>query len=607
MNADTTSPEDLDVDVVVIGAGFGGLCAAITLREAGIDDFVVLEKAHDVGGTWRENTYPGAACDVMSLMYSFSFAPNPNWTRGYARQPEILDYLRRVAARYDLRRSIRFGIDVVSREFDDDSDTWTLTDADGARTVCRAVIDATGPLHIPNIPELPGSTAFGGTAFHSARWDHDTDFTGKRVAVIGTGASAVQFIPHLAESAAHLDVYQRTPAWVLPKFDRPITRAERVAYRAIPGLRRLIRAGIYASHEALVGAFLHPRYMRAVRAVATAHLCRQVGDADLRARLTPDYEVGCKRMIIDNHYYPALQRHNVALITDSIDAITPTGIRTPDGVERPVDVIVYGTGFKVTDKWGDHTQVGTSGRTIQQVWRDGPQAYLGVATHAMPNHFMVMGPNSGVGNQSIVFMIEAQTHYIVSLLRAMRDRGSTRIDVKPHVQQHFNRELQRRSQGTVWTSGGCRSWYLDGQGVNRALWPGSTVSYWRRTRTPALTDFEFTRAVDRERADEYHGPALLIEHETELAVRVHLVAVYQPVDNQLHWSGRIDPTDALDQAYRHANQPVRLRIPGGEPVDACLIDSDPWGGVHITGYGRAPYPREADQAPTMATPQPRHA
>ncbi|MBX7451160.1 NAD(P)-binding domain-containing protein [Mycolicibacterium sp. 3033] len=590
MNSDTT------VDVAVIGAGFGGLCAAIRLREAGIHDFVVLEKAHDVGGTWRENTYPGAACDVMSLMYSFSFAPNPKWTRGYARQPEILDYLRDVADRYDLLRSIRFDTEIVSQVFDDDSDRWTLTSSDGTTTTARAVIDATGPLHIPNIPDLPGIATFEGSVFHSARWDHDIDLTGKRVAVIGTGASAVQFIPHLAERAAHLDVYQRTPAWVLPKPDRTITAPERLAYRTAPGLRKLVRAGIYLSHEALVGAFLHPRYMPAVRAVARAHLRRQVRNPQLRALLTPDYEVGCKRMIIDNRYYPTLQRDDVALITDPIVEITPTGIRTRDGGDRPADVIVYGTGFKATDAWREQSLVGRSGRAIQHLWRDGSQAYLGVAVHGLPNHFTVMGPNSGVGNQSIVFMIEAQTRYIVAVLGALLARRATRVEVKSHVQQHFNRELQRRSLGTVWTSGGCRSWYLDDHGVNRALWPGSTVSYWRRTRTPVLSDFEFTYAEDRD-DDQYHGSATLIDADgTEVDVQAHLLAVYQPVDNQLHWAGRLEATAALTRIHQHTNQPVRLRITGNAPVDALLTDADPWGGTHIVGHGRPPFTREAASA-----------
>ncbi|MFB8004284.1 NAD(P)-binding domain-containing protein [Nocardia sp. NPDC056000] len=582
-------------DVIVIGAGFAGLCVAIMLRRKGIDNFVILEKAQEVGGTWRENTYPGAACDVMSLMYSFSFAPNPNWTRGYAGQAEILEYLREVTERFDLRRSICFGAEVVSERFDDDSDTWTVTTTDGVERTARVIIAGTGPLHIPQVPDIPGAESFAGNSFHSARWDHSVDVTGRRVAVIGTGASAVQFTPPLAERAAHVDVFQRTPSWVLPKLDRPITAAERAAYRMVPGLRKLVRGGIYFSHEALTGAFLNPKYMPVVRAVAKTQLRQQVRDPELRARLTPEYEIGCKRMVMDNGYYPALQRENVELVTAAITEITETGIRTADGVEHPADVIIYGTGFKVVDKTDDQTLIGANGQTIQQLWRDGPQAYLGLATYGLPNYFLLMGPNTGVGNQSIVFIIEAQARYIVALLAAMRAREATRVEVKSHVQQQFNRDLQRRSRGTVWTTGGCRSWYLDSDGVNRAIWPGSTLDYWRRTRTPRLADFEFTRPEDRDDEDEYHGPAFLSgADDIEYPVRVHLLAVYQPVDNTVHWSGRIDACADLARLHTVTNQTVRLRIPDRDAVPALLTDSDPWGGSHITGSGAFPYTHPLD-------------
>lgn len=565
-----------DYDVIVIGAGFAGLCTAIMLRKNGIDNFVVLEKADEVGGTWRENTYPGAACDVMSLMYSFSFAPKADWTRGYARQPEILEYLRQVTETYDVRRSIRFGADVTSEAFDDERDLWTVSTASGDTFTGRIVVAGTGPLHIPNVPAIPGAESFAGRVFHSARWDHALDLAGKRVAVVGTGASAVQFIPHLAQRAAHLDVFQRTPSWVLPKLDRHITGIEQAAHRHVPGLRRVARAGIYFSHEALIGAFLDPKYMPAVRAVAKAHLRRQVRDPQLRAKLTPDYEVGCKRMVIDNRYYPALQRDNVSLVTTPIGAITPTGLRTSDGAEHPADVIVYGTGFTVTDN---------------DARRGGAEAYLGVAEHGRPNYFMLLGPNSGVGNQSIVFIIEAQTRYIVELVRTMRSREATRIEVKSHVQQQFNRNLQRKSAGTVWTSGGCSSWYLDAAGVNRAIWPGSTLSYWRATRSPDPHDFEFTRPEDRENDDEYHGPAYVIDADgVEYPANAHLLALYQPVDNAVHWSGRLEPSADLAGLHRTTNQPVQLRVPGCQAVAALLVDSDPWGGSHITGRGTSPYP-----------------
>ncbi|MEU3011620.1 NAD(P)-binding domain-containing protein [Nocardia asteroides] len=582
-------------DVVVIGAGFGGLCAAAKLREAGIDNFVVLEKADEVGGTWRENTYPGAACDVMSLMYSYSFAPNPAWTRGYARQPEILDYLRTFADDRDLRRSIVFGADVVSQRFDDDTDTWTLRTARGDTFVSRTVIAGTGPLHIPSIPELPGLERFAGTTFHSSQWDHDFDLTGKRVAVIGTGASAVQFVPEVARRAGHLAVFQRTPNWVLPKLDRSITGLERAAYLAVPGLRRLVRAGIYFSHEAATAAFLDPKYMPIMRRIAQWHLERQVPDPRLRARLQPHYEMGCKRIVMDNGYYPALGRDNVDLVTESIREVTEDAIITDDGVRHQVDAIIYGTGFKVTDKAQDMDLVARDKRTIQQLWADGPEAYLGIAANGVPNYFLLVGPNTGVGNQSIVFIIEAQVRYIVQLLVALRDRECTRVEPKAHVQAQFNRELQRKSAGTVWTAGGCRSWYLDDKGVNRAIWPDTTLAYWRRTRTANLSDFEFTRISDREEDEDYAGPAVLIDAEGgRHEVRVHVLAVYEPVENTIRWYGRVAPSPELRALHVRNNLPIQLQIGDNEPVDGVLVDADPWGGSRIHGRGAYPYPPVLD-------------
>lgn len=558
-------------EVVVIGSGFAGLCTAIELQRAGIDDFVILEKADQVGGTWRENTYPGAACDVMSLMYSLSFAPNPGWTRGYATQPEILDYLIGVTREYGLSEHLVFGQEVVSTVFDDDSDNWTVSTAGGEQYCARIVIAGTGPLHIPKIPRLSGADAFSGKAFHSAQWDHSIDFAGKSVAVIGTGASAVQFIPVLAEQAARVTVCQRTPHWVLPKPDRPIIAAEHAAYRAVPGLRRLVRSGIYFSHEAITKAFLEPKYMPALRAVAKAHMRRQVRDPKLRAQLTPDYEIGCKRLLIASDYYPALQKPNVSLVTAGIDEITAGGLRFADGTEVAADIVIYATGFAVTDKMNE--------------------AYMGVATRGFPNYFTLLGPNTGTGNQSVVFMIESQARYVVNRIKAMRDREYTRIEVKAHVQADFNRDMQRRSDGTVWTAGGCTSWYLDEAGANRTIWPGQTLSFWYRARRQDLRDFEYSRLGEREEDDDYRGPAVLtMEDGTELEVDVHLLSVFQPVDNAVHWTGRVTANPQVAALHVRTNQAVRLRIGDRDTVDATLVDSDPWGGAHIVGKGLSPYP-----------------
>ncbi|MBA0124881.1 DUF4873 domain-containing protein [Haloechinothrix sp. YIM 98757] len=578
--------------VIIVGAGFAGLCTAIKLAEAGIEDFRILEKADELGGTWRENTYPGCGCDVPSLMYSYSFAPNPHWSRMYARQPEILDYLRRVVRRYDLGRYIEFGTEVTSYEFDEEADRWWVRTAGGRTYHPRIVVAAPGPLHEPKIPELPGRERFRGTSFHSAEWDHSYDTAGKRVAVIGTGASAVQFIPRLARDAQRMSVFQRTPHWVLPKWDRRLTRTERVAFRVVPGLRRLYRYAIYWIHEALILGFLHPRLMRRIEAIARGQLRRQVADPELRRDLTPDYTIGCKRILISSDYYPALQRENVELVTGGIAEITPDGIRTRDGSEREFDAIVYATGFAVTDRFAAERIVGKGGLTIQQAWRDGMEAFQGIAVAGFPNFFLMLGPNSGGGNQSIVFMIEAQAGYIVQCLRQMEQRDVTRIEVRPAVQRRFNQWVHGKLAGSVWNSGGCDSWYLDDTGANRAAWPGSSVSYWRRMRQVNPEHFEWTAAADREPEHAYHGPATLTAGTEELPVTVTLSGHLEPIDGAFHWYGRVAADDAVI-AWKRANRRVTLSLPGREAVHARLVEVDPWGHVRISGTGVPPFPVES--------------
>jgi cation diffusion facilitator CzcD-associated flavoprotein CzcO len=578
-------------DVVVVGAGFSGLCAAIKLAEAGIDNYVVLEKAERVGGTWRDNDYPGAACDVMAQLYSFSFAPNAKWTKGYPGQAEILTYLEDVVRQYDLSPKIEFGVEVVDQRFDDGNDEWQLTTADGTTWRAGAVIAATGPLHIPKIPAIAGRNSFEGNQFHSSRWDHTVDLAGKSVAVIGTGASAVQIVPAIADKAGSVSVFQRTPHWVLPRLQRPITTAERVAYRVLPGSRKALRGAIYGSHELFIGAFMNPKYMGALRSAARLHLRTQIRDESLRAKLEPNYEIGCKRILISTDFYPALERDDVSLVTDAIDEIVPSGIRTADGDLHPADVIVYATGFKTTEQVVDQQLEGKDGVPIQQLWADGPEAYFGVAVHGLPNYFLTVGPNSGVGNQSIVFIIETQIELIVRCIRAMRDGEFTRVEVKSHVQADFNRDLQKKSAGTVWTAGGCDSWYLDQSGVNRAIWPGSTMSYRRQVRRIPLGDFDFSSLADREADDYYAGTAILVAaNGAELRAEVRIIARYEPLANAIKWSGRVRPHPGLAQLHTEVSQPITLQIDGRDAVDAVLVDSDPWGGAHIIGRGRSPYP-----------------
>ncbi|GII53399.1 4-hydroxyacetophenone monooxygenase [Planotetraspora thailandica] len=476
--------------ITIIGSGFAGLCMAIKLKEAGWHDFVIVEKAADLGGTWRDNTYPGCACDVPSPLYSFSFDLNPGWSRMFSPGEEIWDYLRDCVARYGLAPHLRFGTEVSSLEYDDARQVWLVSTADGESFETNAVVCGIGALHIPSFPEISGRERFTGAAFHSAQWDHSVDLTGKRVAVVGTGASAVQFVPVVAEQAARLHVFQRTPAWIQPKPDAPISEGMRRAMR-IPGAARAVRNSVYWLLEArALGFAVDPALMKAQRRVVERHLARQVADPELRAKLTPDYTVGCKRILLSSDYYPALARDNVELVTDAITGVTERGIVDATGREREVDVIVYGTGFKVVDAVRDQQIVGRNGLTIQDAWKDGPEAYLGVSASGFPNFFLLMGPNTGLGHTSVVFMIEAQVRYVIECLRLLSRSGARALDVREEAQRAYNDRLQSRLGRLVWSRGGCTSWYLDERGINRATWPGFTFEYWVRTRKVKPSAYE---------------------------------------------------------------------------------------------------------------------
>ncbi|GAA4061894.1 flavin-containing monooxygenase [Nonomuraea soli] len=468
--------------IVIIGSGFAGIGMAIKLKDAGYHDFVILEKAADLGGTWRDNTYPGCACDVPSHMYSFSFDLNPGWSRMFSPQEEIWRYMRSCVERYGLAGHFRFGQEVVGLEWDDAAREWEVAVAGGAPLRCKAVVSGIGALHIPKFPDIPGRESFAGPAFHSAEWDHSIDLTGKRVAVIGTGASAIQFVPRIAPQTAHLTLFQRTPPWIQPKPDFPITgRLKKFVER--PGGARTLRNAIYWSLETrALGFTIDPRLMKVHERMALRHLEQQVPDPELRAKLTPDYTIGCKRILLSSDYYPALTRPNVTLDTSAITAITPTGVVTASGEEIEVDVIVYGTGFKVVDALNDQRIIGRDGLKIQDAWRDGIETYYGITTSGFPNLFFLLGPNTGLGHNSVVFMIESQVRYVMECLRLLSRTKARAIDVLPSHQRAFNRRLQERLDRLVWAEGGCRSWYLDEHGVNRTLWPGFTFEYWARTR-----------------------------------------------------------------------------------------------------------------------------
>ena len=482
------------VDVLVVGAGFSGLGAAITLAQEGFEDLVVLERGSDVGGTWRDNSYPGAACDVPSHLYSYSFALNPDWSRAFSPHGEIYDYIRKVAHDAGVREKIRFGVDVTSVDHDESRGRWTVRTSEGEYDA-RVVVLGVGALCEPKLPEIDGIEDFAGPVFHTARWDHSVPLADQRVAVIGTGASAIQVVPSIAPTVAHLDVYQRTAPWVLPRMDRPYPRFERSLYRKVPGLQRAMRALQYVSREFQVVGLTRTRAALApIKALGRAQLAIQVRDRALRARLTPNFEIGCKRILLSNTWYPALTRENVDVITEPIARVTDGGIVTGDGVEHPADVLVVATGFHVTDSPFFERVRGTDGRTLADKWRsEGMEAYKGTTVAGYPNLFVMVGPATGLGHSSMIYMIESQLNYVVDALRTMRDRDLQTVEVREAVQDAYNRELRERTGETVWVTG-CRSWYLDDKGNAPAVWPDFTFSFRNQTREFDLSAYRRTAA-----------------------------------------------------------------------------------------------------------------
>ncbi|SFS39393.1 flavin-containing monooxygenase [Saccharopolyspora flava] len=479
-----------ETSVVIVGTGFSGLGMAIKLKQAGIDDFIVLEKSDGLGGTWRDNTYPGCACDVPSLMYSFSFEQNPNWSRLFAEQGEINDYLSYCADKYQVREHVHHGVEFTGAEYDEQSKTWLVTTADGTEYVGRALVSGVGALHIPSYPDLPGVQDFEGEIFHSAQWNHDYDLTGKRVAVVGTGASAIQFVPRVAEKAAKLHLFQRTPPWIQPKPDRPIPESVKKLFRTVPLTQRAARAAVYWILEARYFAVFNKRLGKAAEWLSKRYIRKTISDPKLREAVTPDYSMGCKRILLSNDYYPALNRPNVDVDTSGVAEVRKNSVVTGDGQEHEVDAIIYGTGFHVTDAYDHLAIVGREGRKLQDTWRDGAETYLGITVSGFPNLFFLLGPNTGLGHNSVVFMIESQLNYVIDCIRRIHRGEIGQVDVRQPVQDAFSQELHGELGGEVWSVGGCRSWYLDENGVNRTLWPGFTWKYWMRTRKVDYADYE---------------------------------------------------------------------------------------------------------------------
>ena len=471
-----------EVGVAIVGSGFSGLAMAVELKRSGREDFVILERANDVGGTWRDNSYPGCACDVPSHLYSFSFAPNPDWSSTFSPQREIWDYLRRVAAEQGLLPLVRFGCEVEEASWDDAAQLWRLRTSAGELSA-RALAAAAGPLSEPAIPDIPGLRDFEGTVFHSATWDHDHDLNGERVAVIGTGASAIQFVPQIQPKVAQLHLFQRTPPWIMPRPDRPLTRFERVLYRRFPSAQRAMRRAIYWGRESFAIPMLRVRLSKAIEVLARRHLRKQVPDQTLRAKLTPDYAPGCKRILVSNDYLPSLGQPNVEVVTDGIAEIRARSIVTKDGSEREVDSIILGTGFHVTDLPIGERVRGRDGRSLAEHWDGSLEALRGTTVKGFPNLFFLLGPNTGLGHTSVVLMAEAQARYIRRALQHLERTGAAAVEPLPEAQHEWNDAIQQRMKGTVWAAGGCASWYFDSKGRISTLWPDHTFRFFQALRS----------------------------------------------------------------------------------------------------------------------------
>jgi cation diffusion facilitator CzcD-associated flavoprotein CzcO/acetyl esterase/lipase len=478
--------------VAIIGAGFGGIGLGMTLKRAGIDSFTIFEKADGIGGVWRDNTYPGAACDVPSHLYSFSFEPNPDWTRVYSPQPEILDYLEGCVERYGIGPKLRLGTEVTRADFDEGSGRWRI-ETDGGETVeADVLVSACGQLSRPALSRIPHADRFAGPIFHTARWDHEVELNGKRVAVIGTGASTIQVVPAIAPRVGHLDVYQRSAPYVIPKKDRAYMPWERRLFRWFPPARRLARFRQWLVFEIFISAFNQFRVVGKLGVrMHERHLDDQVTDPELKRALGPDDVLGCKRVLISPDYYSTLERSNVELVMQGVRELTKTGVVAEDGTERGVDVIVLSTGFESTRFLAPMEIRGRGGVELNEAWREGANAYLGMSVAEFPNLFLMYGPNTNLGSGSIIFQLESQMRYILDAVRKLQGRGGW-LAVRPEVQRSFDSEIQRRLSTSVWQTG-CNNWYVDEHGRNTNNWPGFTLEYRRRTRRVDLTDYEETQ------------------------------------------------------------------------------------------------------------------
>lgn len=478
-----------ECQIVIIGTGFAGLAMGIKLKQAGFNDFVMLERGADVGGTWRDNHYPGAACDVPSHLYSFSFEPNRKWSRAFSPQAEILDYLRFCAKKYEIVPHIRFGSNVNSAVFDEADARWRIKCDNGSEYSARFFISGTGGLSRPVYPDIPGLREFRGALFHSAEWNHKVSLSAKVVAVIGTGASAIQIVPALAPGVKNLILFQRSAAWVIPKFDRVFNEWEMWCKVHLPGWEQMLRWRVFWRLELIGVSLRFPSLMAFYQRFFEKYLRSQVADSTLRAKLTPNYLPGCKRILLSDDFYSAVTRKNVEVVVDGIDHIDAQGIVTKTGQHYAVDAIVCATGFQAAEACSPFAIIGRGGRLLSDAWREGAEAYRGTTVAGFPNLFIVVGPNTGLGHTSMVLMIESQVRYIVDAMRKMQKLDIKSLEVKQGCQARYNELLARQLEGMVWTKGGCVSWYQTKTGRNTTLWPRSTISFRLKTRSFDLKNY----------------------------------------------------------------------------------------------------------------------
>lgn len=480
-------------EVAVIGAGFAGIGAGIKLKQTHTSSFIIFERADDIGGTWRDNTYPGCACDIPSHLYSYSFEPNPNWSQIFSGHQEIQSYLKHCVKKYGIENHIQFHTEIKCIRFDESLGKWHITDQNANQYLARTIISASGPLNEPNYPKVKGRLKFKGESFHSMYWNHDYDLKGKKVAVIGTGASAIQFIPHIAPQVDNLTIFQRTPPWIQPKLDNTITDAAKARFKKFPAYQRFWRELIYWLLEYRGKIMYKPSKAREKRQLMCLnHMHKAIKEEILRKKLTPNYEIGCKRLLISNDYYPTLNRENVHLNTDTIIEITEHGIIDKTGKHHEVDCIIYGTGFTTTTFNHLYKVYGLGGRSLFEEWNEeGAHAYYGITIHNFPNFMMMVGPNTGLGHNSIIHMMESQLNYILDYLNQLLQQPDKYFNVKAAVQEAFNNDIQKKLKPMVWNQGGCSSYYLkNGNGKNTSIWPGSTIAYRKQTKKMKLADYD---------------------------------------------------------------------------------------------------------------------